>query len=201
VGDVFTPAVLVDGYAHGIFPWPFPDYHNPQKHHTGWFSPDPRCIFEFETFHIPKRLKSVLNSGKFEIRCDTDFRRVITYCAANPHRLDGSWITPPMLAAYVKLHQLGIAHSVEAYHKGRLAGGVYGIALRGLFAAESMFYLEPDASKVALAALVERLKRQGFQLLDIQAKTDNTARFGAAEISRTEYLQRLHQALQVNIEF
>jgi leucyl/phenylalanyl-tRNA--protein transferase len=126
---------------------------------------------------------------------DTDFSSVIQSCAER-HEEGGTWITPRMMKAYVRLHCLGHAHSVEAWLGNELAGGVYGVAIGGLFAAESMFYRRRDASKVALVALVRHLKECGYQLVDIQTKTDHTARFGAVEITRSEYLRRLHLALQ-----
>ncbi|GHT17746.1 leucyl/phenylalanyl-tRNA--protein transferase [Planctomycetales bacterium] len=200
VGGFLTPDWLLDAYTHGIFPWPFTDPRQREKPILAWFSPDPRCILEFDRFHISRRLAQTYRSGRFWITSDTDFAGVMRGCAAGPGRSDG-WITPEMIAAYTELHRLGYAHSIETWYNGELAGGLYGVAVRGLFAAESMFFRERDASKVALVALMEHLRRQRFQLVDIQVISNHTARFGAAEISRREYIQRLAAALSVNPQF
>jgi leucyl/phenylalanyl-tRNA---protein transferase len=196
-GGELTPPWLLDAYRHGIFPWPM------SKRDTAvpWFSPDPRAIIEFEKFHVPRRLLRVCKSGRFEICFDRDFEGVICGCAVGRGRKGGTWLTPKMIAAYIRMHELGHAHSVEAWQDGRLAGGVYGIAIAGLFAAESMFYRVPEASKVALVHLVDHLRLRGYELLDVQQLTPNTARFGAIEIPRREYLHRLDEALKKPVEF
>lgn len=201
VGGRLTPDWLVDSYAHGIFPWPFSMSDRPHRYHLGWFSPDPRCIFEPERFRVARRLERTCRSGRFRTTLNTDFEGVIRGCAEAPGREEETWITEEMRLAYLELHRLGLAHSVETWLDDRLVGGVYGVALRGLFAAESMFYRQRDASKVALVALVRHLEKRGFRLLDIQMKTDHTARFGAIEISRDEYLKRLDEALRKRIFF
>lgn len=203
VGGLLEPDWLVDAYSHGIFPWPFLDPFRRKKHLLGWFSPDPRCIFDFERFHIPRRLKSVIHGKRFRITSDVDFEGVMRGCAGGPGREAPwqTWITPDMIDAYVEMNRLGLAHSVEAWSDDRLVGGVYGIALRGLFAAESMFFREPDASKVALVALIEHLKNRGFRLVDIQMLTPHTERFGAVEISRDDYLRRLDAAMRCSTIF
>lgn len=197
IGGKLTTERLLDAYAHGIFPWPLVER---GRSILAWFSLDPRCIFEFDRFHVSRRLKQTYNSGRFCITSDTDFSGVICGCAER-HKQEGTWITSEMIEAYTELHRLGYAHSVEAWGSNELAGGVYGVALGGLFAAESMFYRHRDASKVALVALMRHLKKQNYQLVDIQMKTDHTARFGAVEITRTEYLHRLQAALRYNNEF
>jgi leucyl/phenylalanyl-tRNA--protein transferase len=197
VGGELTPEWLLDAYRHGIFPWPMKN----MKRHTPWFSPDPRAIFEFDRFHMPRRLARICRNGRFEICLDRDFAAVIRGCSSGPSREGGTWLTPKMIEAYYLMHELGHAHSVEAWQDGRLAGGIYGIAIAGLFAAESMFYRVPEASKVALVHLVEHLRLRGYELLDIQQLTPNTARFGAIEISRIEYLERLAVALEKPVTF
>jgi leucyl/phenylalanyl-tRNA--protein transferase len=197
IGGELTPEWLLDGYRHGIFPWPMGVSGLP----IPWFSPDPRAIIEFDLFHVPRRLARVAKGDRFEITFDKNFSAVIHGCATGTGRKSGTWLTPEMIAAYTRLHELGHAHSVEAWLEGRLAGGVYGVAIAGLFAAESMFYRVPEASKVALVRLVERLRTRGYLLLDIQQLTPHTERFGAIEISREEYLKRLTEAIEKPVEF
>ena len=187
IGGKLTPDWLFDAYTHGIFPWPLSDSL------LAWFSPDPRCILEFEQFHISRRLERTCKNGRFQITVDTDFAGVIRGCAKQRVK---TWITPAMIRAYTKLHHLGFAHSVETRLDNELVGGVYGVAIGGLFAAESMFFRHRDASKVALVALMRHLKERNYQLVDIQCKTEHTARFGAVEIPRLEYLCRLQSALR-----
>ena len=195
IGGKLTPDWLLDAYTHGIFPWPFPDPFQRKRSILAWFSPDPRCIFEFERFHVPRRLERTCKSGRFRITLNTDFSGVIRGCAER-HGRNEMWITPEMIEAYVEFHRLGYAHSVEAWSGNDLAGGVYGVGIGGLFAAESMFFRCPNASKVALVALMRHLKERDYKLVDIQIKTEHTARFGAFEIPRSEYLRRLQLALR-----
>jgi leucyl/phenylalanyl-tRNA---protein transferase len=196
-GGKLTPPWLLDAYAHGIFPWPiFED-----TDLMVWWSPDPRAIFEYERFHVSRRLARTCRSGKFHVTSDRDFRQVITACATVGDRSDGTWIKPSLLEAYCKLHELGQAHSVEVWHEGHLAGGTYGVAVGGLFAAESMFFRVRDASKVALVHLLAHLKSQGFTLVDIQQLTPHTESLGAIEISRANYLDRLASALLASPDF
>ncbi|GHT34553.1 leucyl/phenylalanyl-tRNA--protein transferase [Planctomycetales bacterium] len=198
-GGDLTPSVLTDAYTHGIFPWPF-EYKN-GEYLTSWFSPDPRCIFDFNAFHIPRRLAQTIRSGKFEITIDKNFEEVIRNCAETHSRKEGTWITPELQNAFINLHKLGIAHSVETMFDGQLAGGIYGLAINGFFAGESMFSLQSDTSKAALVFLTEHLQKQGFLLFDIQIINHHTKQFGAVEISRSEYLQQLHTALQKTVQF
>jgi leucyl/phenylalanyl-tRNA---protein transferase len=195
-GGQITPEWILDAYKHGIFPWPIEE-----GMPTAWWSPDPRPIIEIDRFHIPRRLKSVLRSGRFEITFDRGFVEVIRGCATAKDRSGGTWITREMFKGYVALHRLGHAHSVEARLEGKVVGGVYGVAIGGLFAAESMFYRVPEASKVALVHLVERLRQKDFELLDIQQLTPHTARFGAIEIPRKEFLRRLEVAVKKETHF
>jgi leucyl/phenylalanyl-tRNA--protein transferase len=191
-GGKLSPEWLLDAYRHGIFPWPTGNPHTP----TPWCSPDPRAIIEWERFHVPRRLERTCRSGRFQLSLDQDFVGVIRGCATAAGRPGQTWLTPPMVRAYCRLFRLGHAHSVEAWQEGRLVGGVYGVAVGGLFAAESMFHEVRDASKVALVRLVSHLLRRRYVLLDIQQLTPHTAQFGAIAIARREYLLRLAQALR-----
>ena len=193
IGGDLRPERLLHAYRSGIFPWY--DEDGP----ICWWSPDPRAIFELDGLHISRRLRRTVRSGRFQTTINRDFAGVIRGCAQV--RDDGTWITTDMIAAYERLHQLGHAHSVEVWHGEQLAGGVYGVAIGGFFAGESMFHRVRDASKVALAHLVGRLRQCGFQLFDIQFLTDHTARLGAIEIPRAEYLRRLERALACAVSF
>jgi leucyl/phenylalanyl-tRNA--protein transferase len=197
VGGQLSTECLLDAYSHGIFPWPAPDCP------LLWWSPDPRAIIELDAFHVSQRLERTVRSGRFEVTLDRDFAEVIHGCATAQHRgrRNNTWITPAMIEAYQRLHKLGHAHSVEAWHEGRLAGGVYGVALRAAFFAESMFYRVRDASKVALVHLVRHLAARGYLLLDIQQLTPHTERMGAVEIPRSEFLHRLGSALRREATF
>ncbi|MGO9113189.1 MAG: leucyl/phenylalanyl-tRNA--protein transferase [Thermoguttaceae bacterium] len=196
-GGKLTSEWLLDAYQHGIFPWPTGDPSLP----VPWCSPDPRAIFDLDHFHVPRRLGQTLRSGRFRVTFDADFLGVICGCATSGMRRGQTWLTSPMIRAYNQLFELGHGHSVEVWHDDRLAGGAYGLAIGGMFAAESMFYQVRDASKVALVRLVERLRRRGYTLMDIQQLTPHTAQFGAIEIPRTEYLRRLAEALGVAVSF
>lgn len=165
----------------------------------GWFSPDPRGILPLDSFHVPSRLARVVRNGTFDVRVDTSFDDVMRACAERPD--DGTWITDEIIGSYTALHRLGLAHSVETWQDGTLVGGLYGVHLGGAFFGESMFHTVTDASKVALVSLVERMTRQGFQLLDTQWVTPHLAQFGALEIPRKEYLSRLAKALQRDVRF
>ena len=156
-----------------------------------WYSPDPRTIIDLDRFHISRRLGRTIRSKKFEIAMDRDFDGVVRGCADR----EETWINEEIVAAYMRLHHIGKAHSVEAYFEGKLAGGIYGVSLGGAFMGESMFTIVRDASKVCLAFLVGRLKERGYLLFDVQFTTPHLKRFGAVEISRREYLRRLDKAL------
>jgi leucyl/phenylalanyl-tRNA--protein transferase len=193
VGGDLAPEKLLDAYRHGIFP--FFDDSSPVL----WWSPDPRAIFELDGLHVSRRLARTVRSGRFEVTINRDFAGVIRGCAHRPD--EGVWITDTMIEAYAGLHDLGHAHSIEVWHEGKLAGGLYGVAAGGLFAGESMFTRVRDASKVALVACVERLRERGFVLFDVQFVNPHTQRLGATEIPRDEYLARLRRALQTNPSF
>jgi leucyl/phenylalanyl-tRNA--protein transferase len=197
IGGKLRPEWLLDAYRHGIFPWPQSDLDDPML----WWSPDPRAVFEFDAFHVPKRLGRVCRGGRFTIVTNRDFEQVIRGCALENHRAGATWLTPRMIAAYLRLFRLGYVHSVEAWREERLAGGVYGVAIGGFFAAESMFYREPNASKIALVHLLGHLKARGYRLVDIQQLTPHTERFGAVEIPRVDYLRRLKEATRLPVTF
>jgi leucyl/phenylalanyl-tRNA--protein transferase len=196
LGGRLSPEWLIDAYHHGIFPWPI-DEEAP----IAWWSPDPRAIIELDGFHVSRRLRRTLRSRRFQVTCDQDFEGVMRGCATAAGRIGHTWITPAMIRGYTRLFERGHAHSVEAWHDGHLAGGTYGVAIRGLFAAESMFYRVRDASKIALAKLVTHLKARGYRLFDIQQLSPHTARLGAIEIPRTKYMERLADALAADVTF
>jgi leucyl/phenylalanyl-tRNA--protein transferase len=185
---LIDPVLLVAAYRQGVFPMAVEDGA------IAWFSPDPRGVIPLETFHVPSRLARVVRRGTFEIRIDHDFERVIRACADRGDD-DGTWISEDIVEAYVELARLGLAHSVEAWQDEQLAGGLYGVHLGGAFFGESMFHRVTDASKVALVALVERLRARGFTLLDTQWITPHLEQFGAVEIPRAEYVRRLEDAI------
>lgn len=195
VGGDLLPGTLLSAYKQGIFPW----YSDDQP--ILWWSLDPRGIIPLENLHIGATLQKVLKRKTFEIKINTAFEDVVKACAKRPDGSESGWITEDMIKAYTEMHQLGYAHSVESWRQGKLVGGVYGISIKGLFAAESMFYNESNASKVALAALVDRMKEQDLILLDCQMLTGITEKMGAVEISREEYLKRLKKAVQKNCTF
>ncbi len=186
-----TPEVLVSAYCQGIFPMDV-------QGRIRWFSPDPRAIIPLERFHVSHTLGQLCRQGKFEVRVNRRFRDVMRGCAERP---EGTWISQDIIEAYTALHERGLAHSVEAYCEGELAGGLYGVALGGAFFGESMFHRRRDASKVALVHLVERMRDRGYRLLDVQFLTPHLERFGAVEIRRSEYLRRLRAALRVTCRF
>jgi leucyl/phenylalanyl-tRNA--protein transferase len=196
-GGSLTPEWLLDAYRHAIFPWPMTADGEPIL----WWSPDPRAIVELEQLRVSRRLRRTCRQEVFRITFDQAFAAVIRGCACVGDRASATWLTPAMIAAYVRLHQLGYAHSVEAWDGDRLAGGIYGVAIAGLFSAESMFHRRRDASKVALVHLVSHLRRRGYRLLDIQQLTSHMARMGATEIPRQEYLARLAAALDLPVVF
>jgi leucyl/phenylalanyl-tRNA---protein transferase len=197
IGGDLSSAHLLDAYRHGLFPWPL--IHGVDE--PQWWSPDPRAIFELNQFHVSRRLDETLRGRRFTVTSDENFSGVILGCATAGDRRGKTWLTPDMIAAYEELHRQGHAHSVEAWCGDELAGGVYGVAIGGFFAGESMFFRQRDASKVALFHLFQHLGQCGYQLFDIQQLTDHTASLGAVEISRQEYLQRLAAALNRAVEF
>ena len=189
-GDLSVPRLLL-AYQSGLFPW--------TADPVTWWSPAKRGIFELDQFHVPRSLARTLRKCGFEVSFDRAFRDVITACAKT--RRPGGWITQEFIEAYTALHQAGHAHSVECWKQGELVGGVYGVAVGGLFAGESMFHRADDASKVALFHLVGRLRDRGFTLFDTQMVTPVTRLLGATEISRANYLRRLRAAVVVSTCF
>ncbi len=190
VGGDLSPRRLITAYARGIFPW--------YSHGSPilWWSPDPRCVLFPERFHLPRTLARTLRRGIFQCGMDQAFAEVLDGCAGGRREAEGTWLTPEMRRAYLKLHRLGLAHSFEAWHNGELVGGLYGVALGRAFFGESMFYRVPDASKAALAFMVETLKERGVALIDCQQATDNLLRFGAELVPRAVFLELLAQALE-----
>jgi leucyl/phenylalanyl-tRNA---protein transferase len=188
---MISPELLLQGYRLGVFPMAMED------DSIAWFSPDPRAIIPLEGFHVPHTLRRVWRQQIFQIKIDNQFTEVIGGCAA---RKD-TWINREIVESYERLHRLGYAHSVEAWSKNKLAGGLYGVAIGGAFFGESMFHRVRDASKVALVALVERLREKKFALLDTQWLTPHLAQFGAIEISRADYLRMLRRAMELPRKF
>ena len=191
-GDLSVPRLL-SAYRRGVFPWTV----NP----VSWWSPDPRAVLELDQIHVPRSLARTLRRGTFQVTTNRAFRAVIEACSQPaPGRRD-TWISPEFIEAYSRLHQEGHAHSLECWQGKQLAGGIYGVAVGGLFAGESMFHRTSDASKVALCHLVQHLLNQGFSLFDIQMLTPITRRLGGVEIPRREYLRRLALAIREPRQF
>jgi leucyl/phenylalanyl-tRNA--protein transferase len=185
-GDLSVPRLLL-AYRSGIFPWTVKP--------ITWWSPDPRAIFELDQFHVSRSLAKVIRRDVFEITIDRAFRDVMKGCAAPGPGRRTTWITRDFLEAYTKLHEQGHAHSLECWQEGKLVGGIYGVAIGGFFAGESMFHRVSNASKIALFHLIEHLGRRNFLLFDIQMLTPITTSLGAIQIPRTEYVKRLAKAV------
>lgn len=189
-GDLSSERLLL-AYQLGIFPW------YSERQPILWWSPDPRLVLEPEEFHVSRRLRQILNRGVFKVTFDQAFESVIRACASAPRPgQDGTWITPEMQEAYIRLHKEGFAHSVESWLDGELAGGIYGVSLGRCFFGESMFSQKSNGSKVALARLVERLRAWDFHMLDAQMPTRHMISLGAKEIPRAAFLKRLKEALR-----
>jgi leucyl/phenylalanyl-tRNA--protein transferase len=189
-GGDLSPERILDAYAHGIFPW------FSEGDPILWWSPDPRMVLFPGELRISHSLRKTIARGVFETRVDTAFSQVIAACAAPRDGQSGTWIVPEMVAAYTKLHELGHVHSVESWRDGTLVGGLYGVSLGRVFFGESMFSREPDASKVALVRLVERLRHDGVEIIDCQQATAHLASLGAREIGRKEFAKRVRESLQ-----
>ncbi|HLY81391.1 MAG TPA: leucyl/phenylalanyl-tRNA--protein transferase [Acidimicrobiales bacterium] len=185
VGADLEPGTILAAYRHGLFPMPV------RRGTLAWWSPDPRGVLPLDGLKVSRSLRK--SCDRFEIKVDSSFVQVIDACAER--RRPGAWITRDLKKAYLRLHQLGWVHSVEAWRDGELAGGLYGVAIAGLFAGESMFHWQTDASKVALVALVDRLRLGGAALLDIQWVTPHLSSLGAVGVSRVRYHQLLAEAL------
>lgn len=190
-GGDLLPERLIAAYARGIFPWYEDDP-------ILWFSPDPRMVLRPAELRINRSLAKTLRRSPFEVRVDTAFERVIQRCAEVPRPgQDGTWITDDLRAGFIRLHELGFAHSFESWQEGELVGGIYGMSLGAAFFGESMFAARSDASKVAFVALVRQIEAWGFHFLDCQVHTDNTESLGATEWPREEFLEALARALEV----
>lgn len=189
-GADLTPARLIEAYSHGVFPWFNAD------EPVLWWSPDPRMVLFPGELKVGRSLKKVLRNRDYEVRFDTAFTRVMHGCAQPRDSQSGTWISPMMIEAYTQLHEMGVAHSAETWIDGKLAGGLYGIALGRMFYGESMFTEVTDASKIAFVHLVWQLKRWGFGLIDCQMKTEHLGRFGAREIPRSDFLRQVSKLIQ-----
>ena len=191
-GDLSVPRLLL-AYRSGIFPWTVEP--------ITWWSPDPRAIFELDRFHVARSLARVLEKRTFRITIDRAFRRVMEGCAAPASGRRETWITPEFIDAYTRLHERGHAHSLECWQDKELAGGIYGVAIGGFFAGESMFHRASNASKVALYHLILHLRARGFVLFDIQMLTPVTRQLGGIAIPRDDYLERLAKAVRLPCTF
>ena len=185
VGGDLSPQRLLDAYRHGVFPW------FSEGDPILWWSPDPRMVLFPDELKVSRSLAKVLRNRRYEIRFDCDFDGVIRACAAPREGQPGTWITPEMRSAYLRLNQLGYAHSVETWMNGELAGGLYGVALGAAFFGESMFARVRDASKIALVHLVRKLQQESYRMIDCQMRTGHLATLGAREIPRTQFSRLL----------
>jgi leucyl/phenylalanyl-tRNA--protein transferase len=194
VGGDLSSERLLAAYRHGIFPW-----YNPGQPIL-WWSPDPRAVLYPEKLKISRSLRQTLKRGQLRVTFDTCFREVMLACAAPraQYPVGGTWINDAMVEAYARLHAMGYAHSIETWHANRLVGGLYGVALGGVFFGESMFARETDASKVALVALVNKLREWGFVLIDCQIPSAHLTSLGAEEIARSAFLTELERALKLS---
>ena len=190
------PETLLSAYAQGVFPM------GDRDGKIRFYTADPRGVIPLsppDAFHVPQTLRQVVRQGRFEVHVNRDFEATMRACMRN--RPGGSWINEELIAAYVRLHGLGFAHSVESWQGGELVGGLYGVSLGAAFFGESMFHRKTDASKVALVHLVDRLRARGYELLDTQATTPHLRRFGCVDVPAAEYLRRLEDALGKEREF
>jgi leucyl/phenylalanyl-tRNA--protein transferase len=194
---VIPSELLLAAYASGWFPMA------DEEGVISWYSPDPRGILPIDAFHVPSRLQRVVRQGHVQVEINTAFEEVMRACAEAEREPEdtGTWISEEIIESYCALHEQGYAHSVEVRQDGALVGGLYGVSLGGAFFGESMFHRVTDASKVALVALVKRLHSHGFTLLDTQWVTGHLQQFGAIEIPRPEYLQRLDESLELEVSF
>ena len=194
VGGDVTPESLLRAYRAGVFPWSSDPL-------LTWWSPDPRAIFDMQRYCPSRSLRKGIRRAKWIFTLDRDFEGVMRRCAAPTPSRPSTWITEDFVAGYTELHRRGVAHSVEVYEQDELVGGLYGVSIGGFFGGESMFHRRPDASKAAVAHLIQHLRERGFVLLDAQVPTPHLASLGAVEISRSEYLARLQQALALPVAF
>lgn len=192
-----SPDTILRAYASGVFPMA-EDRESDQLY---WVDPKMRGIIPLDRFHLSKSLTKSIRQGAFRITCDNAFPEVMRACAAPVGDRERTWINERIITIYTELHEMGHAHSVECWQEDKLAGGLYGVSIGGAFFGESMFHSERDASKVALAALVARLKAGGYKLLDIQFITEHLKQFGAVEIPRAKYLTELARAIKLKADF
>lgn len=190
-GADLSPRRLIAAYSQGIFPWYSDD--SPIL----WWSPSPRMVLFTDEFHVSESMRKVIRKTNIEVRTNTAFRAVLEACAAPRDGQDGTWIGPDMMAAYVALHKLGFAHSVESWLDGQLVGGLYGIQIGRMFYGESMFTRVTNASKIALTYLVTQLHQKGFPLIDCQQETPHLASLGARPIPRLEFAARIHPLVRI----
>ncbi|RLA43295.1 MAG: leucyl/phenylalanyl-tRNA--protein transferase [Gammaproteobacteria bacterium] len=195
VGGNLEPETLIKAYRAGIFPW-F-ERHQPIL----WWSPNPRAVIYPEQLHLSRSLRKILRRGDYEVTTDCAFTEVIQACSARGNKEEGTWITDEMIAAYSRLFDRGVAHSVEYWHDGALAGGLYGIAAGRVFCGESMFSQSPNASKIALAHLANALQHSGFLLIDCQIGNDHLASLGAVSIDREQFLDLLNNNIEARISW
>jgi leucyl/phenylalanyl-tRNA--protein transferase len=193
IGGDFSVERLLLAYRSGIFPWTVSP--------ISWWSPDPRGIIELDTLHVSESLKKVLRKKTFRVTIDTAFAQVMAQCAMRAPGRSETWITEEFITAYTRLHQHGHAHSLECWLGDELAGGIYGVAIGGFFAGESMFHRASNASKAALYHLVEHLRERRFALFDIQMLTPVTRQMGGVTIPRDKYLSRLNEAVSATCAF
>ena len=198
VGGSLAPDWMLEAYRRGIFPMPI---RIEGRRLIAWLSPDPRGVLEFDELHISRRVHRRLRRGEFQFTFDQAFAKVVEGCAAPRGHDDDCWLTLTMQNAYVTLHDLGHAHSVEVWQGQQLVGGLFGVAIGAAFAAESMFHRVTDASKAAVSYLVGHLKNRGYELLDVQWTNAHTRRLGARDIPRADYLSRLRAAADTNLDF
>ncbi|HEX2899640.1 MAG TPA: leucyl/phenylalanyl-tRNA--protein transferase, partial [Bacteroidia bacterium] len=190
VGGDLSPGRILAAYAQGIFPW------YARRSPILWWSPDPRMVLFPAELKVSKSMKQVLQRKVFEVTFDTDFKAVIQACAKAPRPGQaGTWLGKDMQNAYIQLHELGFAHSVEVWREGRIVGGLYGVAMGGVFCGESMFASESNASKAGFITLVEALPAHGFGMVDCQVHTPHLESLGAREIPRVEFLKHLEAEL------
>jgi leucyl/phenylalanyl-tRNA--protein transferase len=194
VGGSLDPRTLLRAYRAGVFPWSSDPV-------ITWWCPDPRAVFELDGYRPARSLRKSMRRAGWQFAFDRDFAGVMRACAEPTPDRTSTWISDEFVDSYCELHRQGHAHSVEVYEGDDLVGGLYGVAIGGFFGGESMFHRRTDASKAAVAALVEHLRARGFTLLDAQVPTPHLARLGAVEISRTEYLRRLERALALPVRF
>ena len=193
IGGELNVTTLLAGYRAGVFPWTVDP--------VTWWSPDPRAVIEFDTFHPSRSLLKFLRKRPFQVTINRAFRQVMSECATVAEGRKTTWITPEFISAYSDLHAVGYAHSLEVWQENALVGGIYGVALGGYFAGESMFHRVSNASKAALHYLVQHLRARRFALLDVQMPTRVTLQMGASLVPRRDFLRRLRLAQAVPVQF